>query len=386
MTWNSFFICLFLFISSFNANGNEQANIDQRLTSLEEMIFSDPFLHDIKLRKDIERSIVQQEEFIRRIPLLEEELNKLDEEIKNQKKSEVDNKLEPRLNLLRKELIAYIDDAKKQHQENLKVINLASEKTYQSALTATDNANNRFNQYLSSQSVLLSIVGLFITFLAWYVNITLKRIDKTSLVSSQHLEQARASYKLVSTDIKSEKESLTILKNEIVSLHKMLDLRENYQTLLSRSFEKSSFFFKVKNQALELLNELLEIQHLPSTSYQKELSANLSYCNSLLGIISYKEDAFQDAYEYFVEAEKTNVHGHSDRLFNIACCASKIYQTSNKISHDHFDVVVDCFLKLSKYKGEIQKLRGDKDISEIVSEIEAALRAKGQVIIFAPEE
>lgn len=389
MTGYHFSAFILIILLSFTAIASDnQLELEARIVKLEKLIHSDPFIYDIELRRKIERSLVQQEEFTRRIPEIEKKLSKLKDQFDNRQHTpfsdDIDKKIDDKVSDLEAEFSMLLEATTTLHKESLSTMNIASNKTFQSASTAANQANKRFDQYLVVQSVILAIVGIVISVIAWFIHKKINHIDRTSDRSKKHLNNARTIYIKHKNEIADEKESLIILKREILSLHKMLDVRENYSTLQIKGFNEKPFLIKVKQQALSLLTELLDIKKLPGNGYEKELKANISYCSAILGIMSFREGEFYDAHEYFVQAEVTNVHDHIDRVYNLACAASKIFQKTNKLKAEYLVEVVDCYIKLSSHIGQTRKLMKDPDIVAIENDIKQGLRQRGVAILITP--
>mgnify|MGYP000200146537 CR=1 FL=1 len=358
-------ISLFIF---FPNSGNAQSTgdidtLDERIKKLENLVHSDPFIYDLALRERIDKSISKQENLDKMIDILRNELDKISDSVQDINKNkgvEIDRKLAD----IKAEFLYIFEIAKSLQQENAQSIKDTNKAAIDAASKSAENANKRFENFINS----LIVIATLLTIVSGVFGYLFVK-------SYSKVKESKELYSSMKMSLDSELESLTVIKRELMTLHKMLDLRENFKSYKARGYKAEYLQEVVYNEAKELLKELDDIQSEHKNGYEKEIEANISYSAALLGVVSYHKQKHLDAYQYFIRAEQTNRHNHSDRIFNLGCLAAKLYQET--ANNEYLSKVIDNYIKLFKYNGEAILFREDRDIKPIIDDIDKELKERG---------
>jgi len=380
--------CIFWSQVSIAQSANAEKSVEERIGALEKVINPpNPLAHDIGLRRELEKSITQQEHINEHIDKINGNIEELEGTIKNQQSSiasgQFNKTLDKKLTEIRKEFLSLLDLTKKQNTENLNAFVASSDKALASATSSADSTTHTLNAFVQFVQIVLGLLTLLGTFIGFLV-----------YKSFNTLKEARKISERIKNTIGDELNQLQLLKKEIKLLHKFVDLKDSYR--MYRTLHKKREIEHLKcylhQKVRDLITGYRDLEHLwknedingNKKEFLNELYDNLSYCYAVKGVLEYNEGDKLESSKWFELAYHNNVNSFTDRIHNFGCASAFRYAKTHEQSH--LDKVVDCYIELAQFSGERERFVEDDDIElKLKAEIDRELRSRKQESLIVPD-
>ena len=349
-----FILLLSIFSQKASGSNKEQSTL--------ELMVNSPMAYDIALRKEVIKSLTQQDEFNRRLPVIEVRLNNIEQKLHNlaltkkETSSEYGNikLLERKVSDLSKDL-----DELKSNQKSYRFI---IDKAIQSASISAANANDRLKDFYTQIIILFTVSSLLITVFVFLSERKLKKQDlKVEEIDKQN-KKVEKSLEKISELIRTLGEhsvSMELIRKEVTSIHKLIDFRQNYDYLCDSDFKPLQHVKLIEEQAKNLWDTFIEINdEKPS----KINTANISYIEATLGVIYFEQGMFEKAHGFFKSSYENNVLNREDRVLNFACTAALLFSKSKYAAENHYEEFKSCYLEMRHNEQFINKLRSQSEV------------------------
>jgi len=362
--------------------------LEERIQRIEALISEpNPLAHDIKLREKIERTIEAQKAIEKHLEKIDNDYLQTNRYIRENTESVTSNELDQMLDTktanIRSEFISLLSFIKQQQQENITAFVASSDKALSGAQSSAEHANNRLKDFIDLIMMIGIIITLFSGVIGFFAYKTFNRA-----------KQAKDTAENIQKKIINEFNQLEMLKDEIKHLQKLIDLKEAYKVYKERKSKSKPCgqivkYVRTKTQQLIDGYSDLEIRWASQQDsrdrkdFLSELHSNQSYCYSLHGILEYYDKNYDKAFEYFKISSSKNTAGMTDRIYNLGCTASLLFQKT-RAAH-YLAIVIECYIALSDHISEARNFVADLDVKPIKAEIDNELRKLGKQNLITPD-
>lgn len=344
-----------------------------------------PLAHDIGLRRELERSITQQENINSHITRLDSDIKELQKAVEQFSPyistEQINSILDQKIKDIRAEIWSIMDLAKKQHTENISAFIATSDKTLANAAGSADSASRTLD-------IFVFFVGFVMTFLAAVGGVIAFIVYKAG--------KTVAEVKAVTSDIQNERSKLELLKQEMMLMHKFVDLKDAYRLYVTMHRKRDvdhlkSYLYKKINYLETGYRDLRDLWNKQSFIAEKEVFLsevrdNLSFCYAVKGVLEYNNGEKLEAAKWFEQAYLNNESGFTDRIRNFGSASAIRYAKTQE--QCDLDKIVKCYVELAHYTGERERFVADDDISEckgLKIKIDEELRNRGQEALIVPD-
>jgi len=385
-------VCLNAFAQSNDVLKQKVTELNLRIGELEKTLReSEPFRHDIKLRESVEKLETSEIYLNQDLAYVKQELSELNAYLRGLEVKDYSEQIDSSIDKKIKDIQKKLSEMEQRYNEAIATIKTTSAAAIDVSKTSAESSNNNFTKFLDIAQTWGIIFTAFSSLLAIGISLFVKSIS----MKARKLEDVTENLeKNTLPKLNTEILKLKGIKSELYYLNKMADIRENYSTYKIRRKDPLRDHLPYENLLKKSLNKFLsgyvhleyarENDELDSRDQDSinEMRSNMSYCHSVNGIIAYYNNDLDSAYEQFCIAIQYNNTQIPDRFYNLACVASRLYQTSDL--PEYFDVVMANYIKLSRFNGETKVLVSDGDVKGIHIKINKELEERNLEHLIVP--
>lgn len=362
---------VFLFFLLFSTSVFSFSDIEERMREVEKKLDSNAFSYDINLRARVAESLAQQDMLLEQVKGIELRLNSLEKAAYGASKNGgvSDAFLSQELEKLREEYRLLYQNAQATHHEVLGAYNQTKSDTVASFQSTLKTTSDMVYWVLGIFAGVTGLLSIFATVYGISSNRKLNKISKVSSETKSESERISTLYAKMKEEVEGNIESIKVTQEELMSIHDLIDLRENYQKLVDEDFSSKSATRRCLDDAKDTYNDLLELNCDNSTNIHR---ANISYLASIIGVMLHVLGEYEEAHIFFTKAVNFNVRNRPDRFYNLACGAARLYEKSTE--EKYINEVIMCIEKLSPNQDMKDKLMEDPDLEKIKIIVEKKLR------------
>lgn len=366
--------------------GSDIADLNKRVGNIEETLEGTEYhQYDPYLIGKMKVYVALQEENQKKIDSMSERIESLVKRLNELSdiQSELSFSMNADIKSIRQDLLSSLSDVKKLHSEQINVLERSNNSYLKSAQEAAESADKRLENFLSTMTVVAGFASVLLLIFGAYAGFKIKRTADDAKTAKDLGESS----KKLQSELKSELDHLLALRSEVYCIHKLVDVKHTFSVFKAKFGKKDTValeqYLHSKNEELvsrfdSVITQWKNIQEQTNESKQEfilEAKNNQSYCHAVKGIIYYRKGMFDKSYESFLSSRHLNTAKLPDRLFNLGCLASKLFNNTG-LNH-YFDTLMDCYLELAESQGQLKDFVNDEDVELSLKEINKELIFRG---------